>query len=438
MTFKAELLSSKHYYTDIFYMGKKTSKKSKKNRKNKNIWIIIQEKVKSLNKKTIITIISVFCAILLITGTVLCVRTVLKRRADRTVRVAFYGLSEEMMDLIKEKIPQEENIILQYEVIAPEAFDTEAAKKKYDMLFTWRGEVTDSLSPSAQDIPARILETMPNSLRNKKCLPIILDHCELTFSQEVLNKTSSNIPMSFTALNEFLNTAKGVVFSPFFCNGAEDRILIDFIGAVVMAEGGLSAYNKLIEELRMAESLDAVINIKLDGKDCTLRSILDMLKAWPKEGLTHPAWYNGRGNDLVYFAEAKQLACFFTLLSEHRKISYNVVKNYDASLFPPDVNASNYGIIAPAVSVMLLSDNSNSKRYISAFFTEETQEEFSNKTTLAPVHYRAQAYDRQADDVRFWAASCKGGAMPDLYLAVYQRKPEDLKKMCGEIRNYVR
>ena len=57
---------------------------------------------------------------------------------------------------------------------------------------------------------------------------------------------------------------------------------------------------------------------------------------------------------------------------------------------------------------------------------------------LAPVHYRAQAYDRQADDVRFWAASCAGGAVPDLYLACFQRKSKELEKLCADIRNYVR
>ena len=87
---------------------------------------------------------------------------------------------------------------------------------------------------------------------------------------------------------------------------------------------------------------------------------------------------------------------------------------------------------------MLLTDNANSKRYVEAFFTEDAQTELSNLTNLAPVHYRAQAYDRQADDVRYWAASCAGGAMPDIYLAVYQRKSEELKKICEEIREYIK
>lgn len=416
---------------------KNTKKNSKKSKKNAKAGFISRIK---FTKKNILIIVAVVCGLLLITGSIIGVRTYKKRKADRTVRVAFYGLSEELCNLLKEKIPQEENIILNFDVISEGAFDPAVVKDKYDMLFTWKGEITDNLSDSAEDIPQKIFETMPNSLRDKKkkCVPIILDHCELAFYQKVLKETNSEIPASFTSYVSYLNTAKSKVFSPFFCNGAEDRILIDFIGALVLAEGGLNAYNKLINELRKVESLEALLDVKLNGKEFTLRSVLDMLKGWPGQGFTHPSWYNGRGNDLLYFAEDGQLASFFTTLSEHRKIPYNVIKNFESSLFPPDTGANDYGLIAPAVSCMLLSDNSNCKRYIAAFFTEDAQTELSDKTCLAPVHYRAQAYDRQADDVRFWAASCAGGALPDIYYAVYQRRPEDLKKICGEIRGYVR
>lgn len=417
--------------SDILNMGKK----AKKGKKSK---VSILQKLKSLNKKTVFSILAAFCGLVIVIGAIIGVRIIKKRRADRTVRVAFYGLSEDMCKMLKEKIPQEENIILEFDVISENAFDAGLVKDKYDMLFTWRGQITDSLQASAEDIPQRVLETMPTALRNKKCVPILLDHCELAYYTKTLKDTGLEIPASFKEYQAFLNAAKSKVFSPYFCNGAEDRIMIDFIGALVMAQGGLKAYNKLIDELRINNSLDAVLDVKLDEKECTLRSILDMLKNWPNEGLTHPSWYNGRGNDLLFFAEDAQLGSFFTLLSEHRKIPYNVIKNYESAMFPVNVSPANYGLIAPALSGMLLSDNSNAKRYIANFFTEETQTEFSDKTNLAPVHSRAQAYDRQADDVRFWAASCAGGAVPDLYLAAYQCRQEELKKLCGEVRSYVR
>ncbi len=420
-------------FSDIFNMSKKSGKNKKNAKKAKNAKIR-----KPLDKKTLWYIVAALCAVALIVGICLGVKISRKRKADRTVKIAFYGLSEEITELLKSRIPQEEEIILDFNVISEGSIDLQIVKDKYDMFFTWGGEITDALSDSAETMPSKVLETMPRSLRNKKCLPIVLDNCEFAYDSEVLKKLGKSIPVSFTDFNDFLTSAKGAVFSPFFCNGAEDRILIDLTGALVMSKGGLSAYNKLIEELRKAENLESVMDIPLDNSSLTLRFLLDMLKTWPREGLTHPSWYNGIGNDLLFFAQDKQLACFFTTLSEHRKIPYNVIRNYESALVPAEVNADNYGLIAPALSVMLLSDNANCKRYVAELFTEEAQMYFSDKTGLGPVHYQAQAYDRQADDVRFWAASCAGGAVPDLYLAVYQRKPDQLKEICAEIRNYVR
>ena len=411
-------------------MSKKTGKKHKKQE---------QKKPLKIKKSTLFTIIGALAGLVIIVTTICVVRSVKQKIADRTVHIAFYGLSEDKCELLKKYIPQEENIILEFDVISENSFDLAVVKEKYDMLFTWKGEITDTLSSVAAEIPSRILETIPNSLRDKKCVPILLDHCEFSYKTDVLQKTNfENPPTSFKAFTEYLNAAKGVVFSPFFCNGAEDRIMIDFVGALVMANGGLKAYNNLIKELKKAEKLEDVIDLELNEQKFTLRSVLDMLKEWPGQGLTHPAWFNGRGNDLLYFAEDGQLGVFFTLLSEHRKIPYNIISKYETFLVPPNYDGSNYGLIAPAISCMLLSENANCKRYIANFFTEDAQAELSNRTNLAPVHYRAQAYDRQADDVRFWSASCAGGAVPDLYYGVYQRKPEELINFCKEIRNYVR
>ena len=393
---------------------------------------------REINRKTIITVISVLAGIILIVASVICVRVVNKRRADRTVRIAFYGLDDNYVDILKSKIPVEEDVILKVDILPKDNLDSAALISNYDMLFTWRGELTDALHDTAENIPSKILETMPRSFRDKKCVPIFLDHYEIAYNQDVLKKTALSVPETFSEFDAFLKAARGVVFSPFFCNGSDDRSFIDFIGAIVMANAGLSGYNKLIDGLRKAESLNDVLNLDLDGKGYTLNTIIEMLKKWPKDGYTHPSWYNGNQTDLVFFATDKQLACFFTSLSEHRKIAYNVVRNYESSFVPMNQPPENYGLIAPAVSCMLLSDNSNCKRYLGEFFTEDAQSELSNMTNLAPVHYTATADDIQADDVRFWAASCAGGAVPDLYLAVYQRDAARLHSICSEIKAILR
>ena len=145
---------------------KKTSKKSKKNAKPGFFSGI------KITKKNILIISAVICGILVITGTIIGVRSYKKRIADRTINIAFYGLSEDMCNLIKSKIPQEENIILNYALISDGDFDAGLVKDKYDLLFTWKGEITDTLSASSEDIPQRLFETMPSSIRDKKKKPV--------------------------------------------------------------------------------------------------------------------------------------------------------------------------------------------------------------------------------------------------------------------------
>lgn len=390
------------------------------------------------NKKIllIVTIICGLCGVA--AGVMATVSSVKQKMNEKTVRIAFYGLSEEYVEILKDRIPVEEKITLKCDILSEGKVDLATIKGKYDMLFTWRGEITDMLEASAEEISSKILETMPSSIRNKKCVPILLDHCELAYSNAVIDQTTGNVPASFSGFLSYLNQAKSYVFSPFFCAGADDRVLAALIGCLVEANGGVTAYNNLIKELKYGTSFDVLLDKKLCSADFTLRSILDMLKSWPAEGITHPSWFNGQQSDLVYFAHNDQVGVFFTFLKDHRNISYETIRKFESFVMPPVSSTTEYGIIAPAISCMLLSKNSNSKRYLAEFFTEDAQTELSNLTMLAPVHSHAQAYDKQADDVRYWAASCPGGALPDLYLAVYQRNPAGLAEFAKNVRNAVK
>ena len=398
------------------------SKKTKKN--NSNIFKIV--------------IIVVVVLGVIVAGVTSIKSLVSKKKSDKTVRVAFYGLSQEYCDILKEKIPQEDGINLVFEVLSDGAVDLGALKQKYDILFTWKGEVTDALEESAEEIPAKIIECMPSSLKNKKCAPILLDNCELTYSKEIVNKLGGDLPNSFPGFLNFINDAKAYAFSPFFLNGADDRVLTAFIGNIIESIGGVSAYKVFIDAIKKDTPFEELLELELTSTGLTLGSVLNTLKTWPEQGYTHPAWYNAQGNDLVYFAEEGHTAVFFTFLHEHRKIQYNIISKYEAFLLPPASSTIEFGIIAPAMSVMLLSENANARRYIAEFFTEEAQAQLSEQTKLAPVHSRAQAYDRQSDDVRYWAASCPGGALPDLYLAAFQRNPAKFAEFAGKVRGMVK
>ena len=415
-------------YSDNQNMAKKNSKQLK-NKKTMDAG----------KKKLILLIITiVFCLCGVISGVMATVSSIKKAKAEKTVRIAFYGLSEEYVKILQERIPVEEKITLKMDILSEGNLDLAAVKQKYDMLFTWKGEVTDALEASSEEIPARILDTMPSSFKNKKCVPILLDHCELAYNIAVVQNTTENVPSSFASFLNYLNQAKNQVFSPFFCAGADDRVLCALIGSLIEANGGVSAYNDFVEALRTGTNFEELLDKELGSSKITLRPVLEMLKSWPKEGYTHPAWFNGQQNDLLYFAHDNQLAVFFTFLKDHRNIPYEIISKFESFVMPPVSSTTEYGIMAPAISCMLLTDNSNCKRYLAEFFTEDAQSELSNLTKLAPVHSRAQAYDRQADDVRFWAASCPGGALPDLYLAVWQRDAAGCTAFAQNIRNMIR
>ena len=406
------------------------TKKSNKDKKAKK-----PERLGRNGKIFIITVLSMIIVAVLTTTIVTVTK---KKKAERTVRVDFYGLSDDYCEILKELIPVEEKITLKCDVLSEGSLDLGAIKEKYDMLFTWKGEITDALEASSEEIPAKILDSMPSSLRNKKCAPILLDHCELAYSKEIVQKMEKDIPNSFPSFLNYISEGKKYVFSPFFCNGADDRILTAFVGAIIQAIGGKRSYDIFIDELRKDTPFMNLLDMNLGSESLTLRAVLDMLKTWPKEGYAHPAWFNAKGGDLLYFTEDKQVAVFFTYLHDHRNIPYNVISNYEAFVLPPASSTIEFGIIAPSISGMLISDNSNAKRYLGEFFTSDAQEMLSDRTKLAPVHSRAQAYDRQSDDVRYWAASCPAGAIPDVYNAAFQRNPERFKTFSDELRNYIR
>lgn len=392
-------------------------------------------------KKSFKFVIIAIILIALIIGGICTGLSIKKSINDRQVNIAFYGLSDEYVNLIKENITQKEKVIINYDTIAPGAMDLSILSKKYDMLFTWEGEVTQALAGSVENIPGKILDNIPSAMRDKDCMPILLDHYEFNYYKPVADKIKINPASSYENLYSFLDASKSYVFSPFFTDGGEDRTLMALLGILVEAQGGLEAYNKLMEGLKTAQSLSDVIDLELAqlpnyNEKFTLRSLLDDLKEWPSEGLTHPYWYRANTTDLTAFASDNQIALFFTSLTQHRTLNYQIVKNFETIRVPYLSDRVDHGLIAPAISCVLISDNINGKDILAELTSLEVQNVLAMKSMLAPVHYRAEAYDVQSDDVRFWAASCAGGPIPDPYLAVYQRKPKEFAEMAKEIRAY--
>ena len=364
--------------------------------------------------------------------------SVRKNIKDKTVKVAFYGLSQDLCQAIPQEFVDDEKIIIQYDFLADGNLDLGTITKKYDMIFAWNGEVTQNLSKSAEKIPAKILENIPISLRNEYCVPILLDHFEMAFKTDLIEKTQINPQERFQSFTDFLQESKQYVFSPFFTYGSDERMLLALTGSFVEALGGLESYKNLIELMKTYENLEDFCNIGLNEDGLCYADVLNMLKVWPKEEIIHPQWTVANRIDLEVFASDNQIACFYTNLSEHRKMKYETVSKFSVAKMPVVNEDAAHCLIAPSVNCVLISNNSNAKNFLKKLLTVEVQTRLSDKSMLAPVCYRAESYDSLADDVRFFSSSCEGGGEPDLFNAVFQRDNNKMILIANEIRDYLR
>ena len=385
--------------------------------------------------KIIFSIIVIVSVIVISSVTILSIR---KKIDDKTVKIAFYGLSQDLCQAIQQEFLEDERISAKYDLLAAGNVDLGNITNKYDMIFAWNGEVTQSLSKSAERITSKVFENIPISLRNEYCIPILLDHFELAFNTDLIEKTQVNPLESFQSFTDFLQESKKYVFSPFFTYGIDEKMLLALTGSFVEALGGLESYKNLIDLMKTYENLEDFCNIGLNEDGLCYADVLNMLKVWPKEEIIHPQWTVANRIDLEVFASDNQIACFYTNLSEHRKMKYETVSKFSVAKMPVVNEDVAHCLIAPSVNCVLISNNSNAKNFLKKLLTVEVQTRLSDKSMLAPVCYRAESYDSLADDVRFWAASCEGGVEPDLFNAVFQRDNNKMILIANEIRDYLR
>lgn len=385
--------------------------------------------------KIIFSIIVIVSVIVISSVTILSIR---KKIDDRTVKIAFYGLSQDLCQAIQQEFLEDERISAKYDLLAAGNVDLGNITNKYDMIFAWNGEVTQSLSKSAERITSKVFENIPISLRNEYCIPILLDHFELAFNTDLIEKTQVNPLESFQSFTDFLQESKKYVFSPFFTYGIDEKMLLALTGSFVEALGGLESYKNLIDLMKTYENIEDFCNIGLNEDGLCYADVLNMLKVWPKEEIIHPQWTVANRIDLEVFASDNQIACFYTNLSEHRKMKYETVSKFSVAKMPVVNEDVAHCLIAPSVNCVLISNNSNAKNFLKKLLTVEVQTRLSDKSMLAPVCYRAESYDSLADDVRFWVASCEGGVEPDLFNAVFQRDNNKMILIANQIRDYLR
>lgn len=374
---------------------------------------------------------------------------VVRYKDNRRLDVAYYGIPESITNAIGGVLESPDNTILQknyaqirtVRLTDQDVRDIKRIAKKYDLLFTLNGAFAWDAAQKAVPIPESIYNLFPASVRNAgkvnntyKMLPLLLDHYELACYRTYRNKAALALPETFADFESYLQTVKAYADYPLICAGKTDATLTAFVSAITESLAGSEGYKALIKAAASTNGLSGLLDVPL-GNDISFSSILETIKRWQHEGLIHPHWYNVTEKDIENYMEEHRLGAIFMPLSEHRVKALILIKYYDAVQFPKG-NAERHALIAPAIVGMAFKNNASQISMLEHLAHTDVQTLLSQHTKLAPASSRAEAHDVQADDVRFWAASCTDGPVPELGQAAFASQTQ-MAALAEEIRAYM-
>jgi hypothetical protein len=381
---------------------------------------------------------------------IICVIFVFKIITDRNRKildVAYYRLPPVVTDALTEQIKKSYSGKIYFKIFSGNEQLKQKKVRKYDLFFTWNGAQAEAFAAKSVDLPSSLYDLIPDSERSlgiasgkNRMLPLLYDHYEISFLKETAGKTEG-IPEDWDSFEKYLQKNTGGTRMPLFAAGADDRTLLAFTGALAEAIAGVQSYKRLVQFAGEGESPDIIMDESLetsnDGKtSVTLRTILNLIVSWQKSGIMHQTWFNGSETDTSSFMKDKNAAAVFMPLSEHRTLPLRTVYPYETSHFPVASAVPDHALIAPAVVLISYTKNPLFTDTIKFLISVQSQEALSNLTQLAPASSRAGAYDKQADDVRFWAAAYSGGPVPDLMNAAFTSDAEAYK-FAAYIRKYL-
>lgn len=417
---------------------KKDSKKLK-NKKNK-------KSEKKINKKAVLTTVIIVAVCLLVgLGIGFGIAGIKKAQRDKYLNIAFYEMEQKQIQSIQEKIVSvvgEEEIKINFSELKEADFNVKKLSSKYDLIFGWDGKCMNLLAQKAREIPEIYYDFLPTSLRKteSKKLPIMMNNYGLEYNTSAVASALGYCPESLDDFLAYVEKMKEDFFSPFIVQGADDEILLSFISCLIECFGGVESYNSFIAEYEKNSDFEALLDFKMTASkndEFSFRDILDMLKMWSEQGFIHPNWFMVTSSDMDYFMSQDFVSSIFNSLAVHRTMTYNNVSKYTDNKFVIMSDKIMHGTIAPCVCVVNMRDGIFNNKIMNYLVTDDVQTYFSKTTTLAPVSSFSQAWDKQADNARFYAASCAGGALPSFYTALFTTK-SDAGVFAEKIRAYLR
>ncbi|MBC6719864.1 hypothetical protein [Treponema sp. Marseille-Q4130] len=425
-------------------MGGNISKKSRggKNRPQAKRQQAKPKRLSEKRRSLIVVIFALFAAAAGVFG-------IARYKDDRRLDVAYYGISENIVKAIGETFENPDNAMLQknysrvrtVQLTEKDIRNAKRIAKTYDLLFMWNGILATDAAGKAISIPENVYNLFPVSVRNAgkvdsayKMLPLLLNHYELACYRTYRNNAALALPETFADFESYLQIVKSYADYPLICAGKTDATLTAFVSALTESLAGSEGYAALVKAAANANGLSDLLDVPL-GNGISLSSVLGTIKRWQRDRLIHPHWYNVTEKDIENYMEEHRLGAIFMPLSEHRQKPLILIKYYDAVQFPKG-DGTRHTLIAPALVGMAFRNNASQISILESLAHTDVQTFLSLQTKLAPTSGRAEAHDLQADDVRFWAASCTDGPVTELGQAAFASQAK-IAAFAEEIRAYM-
>lgn len=371
-------------------------------------------------------------------GVILAILLILTATAKPLI--GFACLSEKDQQNIQQNIQTwatKNKLKFKYHIIEESSLFAPKKIQKLDLLITSSSKVPESLQTIMRQPDKEILNLMPNSMRalasNEKGqygYPLLLDHFELAWNQKLLASTGSSQVKTISDILAAGNKIKTKTTWPLILAGSDDHILCGFIGSLTESFYGQNAWKTIQTACKTTNPQELVLQ-------SPLKDILDSLITWRAQGILHPEWFRMSKKDVEYFMETNQALFVCMYLSDHRQIPQKIIEKYDSSFMPSLSGSANRAFTMPAITVY--QPNKRPHKAITALSLylarSEAQKTLSGQTGLAPTNAQCETSDKQASDVRLWAAA-SNAILPSIDNAWYS-SPKDTTTLANSIRQYL-
>lgn len=421
---------------------KKQSKPKKKKQTAKTIGSVL----KTHKKQILITSISL--VVLLI---ILALSVFFAEKAKPALSITYIDLPESLSKAFSTIIEQNKEDSKQkiQEIFLTSYPKNEKELKalyKTDIIIAENGTMPSIIVPKLHEFEAKQTSNLPSTIRaigqinsSQKALPLVLNHFEIAWNRKLVSSVESlsQAPRSIEKVLELGYKVKeeNPKTWPLILAGKDDETLFAFIGVLLESFFGESTWKQIVQS---TQEYPPELLIKAPGNEA-LEIVLKVLIEWRQTGFLHPEWFHMNKTDLEYFMEANMASFVMMFFSDHRAIPHKIIGSYESSFVPASIAMKEErSLTIPCYIAMQIekqNKNSFAEKIFAAIYTDPGQKTLTNATSLAPVTSQADTSDKQASDVRLWAAA-SNKALPSFAKTLYT-SAEERAALAQAIRDYV-